>query len=410
MTPLDCMWAATDSLCTNPLRSALTALGIIVGVAAVVAKVAVGAGAEHRIEAAIHNIGSNLLVVGNGSRTASGQQIGRGKWLTLTEQDAAALAQEIPSVQVAAGSVAGTGQVVFGNKNWATTLRGVTPDYFLARNWTVVKGRHMTPAEQRSAAKVALLGKSVVDALFGGTAPIGQTIRIKRVPFTVIGEMGEKGPSPWGGHQDDVVFMPLSTAKKRVFGGRQLRGDLLGQITVKTVSADAVKAVESEVKELLRRRHKLMSNELDDFFVSNVAEVMEARVESSRVMSNLLASVAGISLLVGGIGIMNIMLVSVTERTREIGLRMAVGAKRGDIMMQFVIESLLLSMIGGLVGIALGIGGSMAISHFAEWPVLIGFETVLIAALFSATVGIFFGYYPARKAARLDPIEALRQE
>ena len=402
--------AAAGSLRANPLRSALTALGIIIGVAAVVAMVAVGAGAEDRIETAIRNIGSDLLVVGNGSRTASGRQTGRGSLMTLTEQDAAALAREVPSIQLATGSVAGTGQVIFGNKNWFTTLRGVTPDYFVVRNWRVVNGRSMTQAEMRSAAKVALLGAAVVDELFGGASPIGQIIRIKRVPFTVIGIMGAKGPAPWGGDQDDIIFVPLGTAKKRLLGGRQQRGDLLGQITVKAVSAAAVEVAEREVTDLLRRRHKLTSNEPDDFFVSNVAEVLEAKAESSRVMSTLLASVAGISLLVGGIGIMNIMLVSVMERTREIGLRMAVGAKRGDIMMQFVIEALLLSVIGGLVGIALGIGGSIVISYMADWPVLIGPEAVLIAALFSAAVGVFFGYYPARKAARLDPIEALRQE
>jgi len=410
VTPLDSLLAAADSLRANLLRSALTALGIIIGVAAVIAMVAVGAGAEYRVETLIRNLGSNILIVLNGSRTAGGRRIGRGSRFTLTEQDAAALAREIPAVQVAAGAVGGSGQVVFGNTNWFTTLRGVTLDYFVARNWTVADGRNMTPAETRSAAKVALLGTSVVKELFGETSPVGQTIRIQRVPFKVIGVLGTKGQTPWGIDQDDVIFLPLSTAKKRVLGGRRVRGNLIGNITVKAASAGAVASVERDVTELLRRRHKLAPNQQDDFFIRNVAQAMEARAESSRVMSSLLASVAGISLLVGGIGIMNIMLVSVTERTREIGLRIAVGAKRRDIMLQFVIEALSLSMIGGLAGIGLGIGGSMVISRFADWPVLIGPEAVLVAALFSGAVGLFFGYYPARKAARLDPIEALRQE
>jgi len=372
--------------------------------------VAVGSGAENRIENAIRNIGSNLLVVGNGTRTESGRRTARGSVLTLTEQDAAALKREIPSIQVAAGSVAGEGQVIFGNKNWSTTLRGVAPDYFVARNWTIAEGRDITSADLRSVAKVALLGQTVVDELFGDAPAIGQLIRIKRVPVRVIGVMAAKGPAPWGSDQDDVVFIPLSTAKKRVFGGRQRRGDLLGQITVKAVSADAVKTVEREVTALLRQRHRIGANRPNNFFVRNVSELLEARVESARVMSSLLASLASISLLVGGIGIMNIMLVSVSERTREIGLRMALGAKQRDIMMQFVIEALMLSVIGGLVGVALGIGGSAVISQFADWPVLIGPDAVLIAVLFSAAVGVFFGYYPARKAARLDPVEALRQE
>ncbi len=268
----------------------------------------------------------------------------------------------------------------------------------------------MRADEIRAAAKVALVGQTLVDELFEGIPPIGQTIRVTRVPFTVIGVMGAKGPSPWGSDQDDVLFMPLATAKKRVFGGRQQRGDLLGQITVKATSSETVRIAQASVTEILRQRHELRAHEPDDFFVRNLSEILEARAESSRIMAILLASVAGISLLVGGIGIMNIMLVSVTERTREIGLRMAVGAKRGDIMLQFVLEALLLSLLGGLLGMALGIGGSAVIAGFAEWPVLIGPEALLVAFLFSAAVGLFFGYYPARKAARLDPIEALRQE
>jgi putative ABC transport system permease protein len=409
LTPLDSIQVALDSFQANPLRSVLTALGIIVGVAAVIAMAAVGAGAEQRIARAIHSIGSDILVIHNGTSVSGGRRTGQGSLMTLTEEDVLSLRPNLPSVLVAAGSVAGTDQVVYGNKNWPTTLRGVTPEYFLTRNWTVIAGRNMMRSDERSAAKVALLGQSVVDELFDGISPIGQTIRIKRVPFRVIGVMGEKGNAPWGGDQDDVVFMPMSTAKKRVFGGRQLRRDLVGQITVK-VEPGSITSAEQDIRRLLRHRHHLTAQEPDDFFVRNVAEVMEAKVASSRAMSRLLASVAGISLLVGGIGIMNIMLVSVTERTREIGLRIAVGARRRDIMTQFVIEALLLSMIGGLVGSILGMIGSFVISYFAEWPVLISPYSVLVGALFSAAVGIFFGYYPARKAAQLDPIEALRSE
>jgi len=409
MTPLDSIRSALGSLRTNPLRSALTALGIIIGVAAVIAMTAVGAGAEQRVASAIDSIGSDILVVHNGTNLSGNLRSGRGSYMTLTEKDVLALQNNVPSVLVAAGSVAGTTQVVFGNKNWSTTLRGTTSEYFKARNWKIVQGRNMYRADIRSSSKVALIGQSIVEELFDGVSPIGQTIRIKRVPFKVIGVMGEKGSAPWGGDQDDVVFIPISTAKKRVFGGLQLRRDLVAQVTVK-VETGAITTAERDIQRLLRHRHRLLPEEPDDFFVRNIAEVMEAKVATSRAMSTLLASVAGISLIVGGIGIMNIMLVSVTERTREIGLRIAVGARRRDIMTQFVIEALLLSMIGGLVGSLLGIIGSTVISYFGDWPVIIGPAAVLIGVLFSAVVGIFFGYYPARKAAQLDPIEALRSE
>jgi putative ABC transport system permease protein len=411
MRLLDSLSTATDSLRTNLARSALTALGIVIGVAAVVAMVAVGLGAQFRVEQAIKDIGSNMLVVGNGSRTSDGRQSGRGRYFTLTEADAHALARDIPTVEVAAGSVGGQGRVVFGNKNWYTHLWGVTRDYFVAHNWSVSAGRIMTDAEIRASAKVAMLGVSVAKELFADRDPLGQTIRIKRVPFTVIGILHSKGPDPWlGTDQDDLVLTPLSTAKRRLFGSRQARLDLLGQITVKVTSADAVDATEKQVAALLRQRHQLRDTDPDDFFVSNVTQVLNARSESSRVMSRLLASIAGISLLVGGIGIMNIMLVSVTERTREIGLRLAVGARQRDVQMQFLIEAVLLSLLGGVVGIVVGVGSSSVISHFAGWPVRIGPGAVAVAVLFAGAVGVFFGAYPARKAARLDPIEALRDE
>ena len=406
----DAIAMAASSLSRNPLRSALTALGIVIGVAGVIAMVAVGAGAKHEIHRSIQSMGSNILLVINGSRTAAGKEIGQGNFLTLSEGDARAIAQNIPEVQVAAGSVAGAGQVVFGNKNWSTILRGVTPEYFVARNWSIIAGRNMRPDEIRSAAKVALIGQTVAEELFDGIGPIGQTVRVKHAPFKIIGVMAAKGPAPWGADQDDVLYMPLSTAKKRLFGGRQQRGDLLGQITVKAISAEAIPKVHASIADILRQRHGLRPHEPSDFFVRNLSELLRARADSARVMALLLASVAGISLLVGGIGIMNVMLVSVSERTREIGLRMAVGAKPSEIRLQFILEALLLAIFGGSLGIGLGIAGSVTIAALLDWPILIGPEAIAIAVFFTAAVGLFFGYYPARRASRLDPIDALRQD
>lgn len=410
MSYLDCLMTAFVSLRSNLMRSVLTALGIIIGVAAVIAMVAIGAGAEQRVQAVIQNLGTNLLVVLNGSSTSGGRRAGSGTKPALTEGDAAALGTEIDGVLLAGASAGGSGQVISGNNNWFTVFRGVENDYLDARDWVVATGRVFTPAEQRSAAKVVILGKTVAEKLFGDADPIGQPVRINRVPFIVAGVFHGKGQTPFGTDQDDVVFMPLSSAKKRVLGGRQVRGDLVGNITVKVRSADEVAEVEDQVKDLLRRRHKIRDGQPDDFYVRNLAEMLEARAESSRIMAILLASVAGVSLIVGGIGIMNIMLVSVTERTSEIGLRMALGARSRDVMAQFVIEAVSLSIIGGLIGVALGVAGSLLLAHLGEWPMLIDTEAILMAVAFSAAVGIFFGYYPARKAAALDPIIALRHE
>jgi putative ABC transport system permease protein len=410
MSYLDCLLTAFVSLRSNLLRSALTALGIIIGVGAVIAMVAIGAGAEQRVQAVIQNLGTNLLIVQNGSSTSGGRRAGSGTKPALTEGDASAIGKEIEGVQYSGAAVGGSGQVVAGNSNWFTVFRGVANEYFDARDWALETGRRFTPAEQRSAAKVVVLGKTVGQNLFGDIDPIGQAVRINRVPFVVAGVFQQKGQSPSGLDQDDVVFMPLSSAKKRVLGGRQVRGDLVGTITVKVRSAEEVSEVEEQVKDLLRRRHKIRDGQPDDFFVRNLAEMLEARAESSRIMAILLASVAGVSLIVGGIGIMNIMLVSVTERTGEIGLRMALGARSRDVMAQFVIEAVSLSIIGGLIGVGLGIGGSVLLAQLGEWPIMIEGDAILMAVAFSAAVGIFFGYYPARKAAALDPIVALRHE
>ncbi|MEK9753355.1 MAG: ABC transporter permease [Rhodospirillaceae bacterium] len=410
MSLFDCMLTAFGSLRANPMRSVLTALGIIIGVGAVIAMVAVGAAAERRVQTVIQNLGTNILIVLNGTTTSSGRRQGYGSKPSLTEGDAKALAAEIPSVLIAAPSVRGAGQLVAGNVNWYTGIYGTDTDYFEARGWKLAKGRLQTPAESRAAAKVAILGNTVAEQLFPGQDPLGQIIRVQRVPFEVIGVFAAKGQTPNGTDQDDVVFVPLSTAKKRVLGGRQVRGDYLGSIVVQVRSAAEVAEAETQVKELLRRRHRLQRGQADDFYVRNLAQILEARAESSRIMGILLAAVAGVSLIVGGIGIMNIMLVSVTERTAEIGLRMALGARSRDIMAQFVIEAVLLSVIGGIVGIALGVAGSVALAQAGDWPTLIETEAVVAAVFFSGAVGIFFGYYPARKASRLDPIIALRHE
>jgi putative ABC transport system permease protein len=392
------------------MRSVLTTLGIIIGVAAVIIMVSVGAGAEAQVEELIRSLGANLIIVLPGTTTSAGVRLGHGTRLTLTEEDAAAIQREIQSVHVAAPSVRGGGQVVFGNLNWSTLIYGVTPEYLVAREWEIAAGRGFTRDEVKGAAKVALLGETVVENLFSGGNPIGQIIRIKRVPFRVIGVLRGKGQTPLGQDQDDTIMIPLSTAKKRVLGGRRVSGKSVGAVVVKVREAEFVQDTEEQIKALLRQRHRLRSSQDDDFFLRNLSQILETRAESSRAMSLLLAAVASVSLVVGGIGIMNIMLVSVTERTREIGLRMAVGARSRDILTQFLIEAVTLSLIGGLIGIALGMGGSIAITLSGGWPMIIEIESVFLAFGFAAAVGIFFGFYPARKAANLDPIEALRYE
>ncbi|HJM49691.1 MAG TPA: ABC transporter permease [Alphaproteobacteria bacterium] len=410
MKSVDALLTALDSLRTNILRTALTTLGIIIGVAAVIAMVAVGAGAERRVQALIQSLGSNVLIVLNGTSVSGGARGGSGSVVSLTTADARALELEIPAVRIAAPMVRGTGQIIFGNANWFTTIYGAPQSYLEARDWVVARGRGFTAADERGARKVALVGQSVVNELFAGSDPIGAGIRIKRVPFTVVGVTAVKGQTPFGRDQDDVVFIPLATAKKRVLGGRKVRADFVGAITVKARTAELVAEAEARVSETLRRRHRIRPGQPDDFVVRNIAQILEARAESQRTMAFLLAAVAGVSLIVGGIGIMNIMLVSVTERTREIGLRMALGARGHDIMVQFVIEAVALSLIGGLIGSLLGVGGSLLVARLADWPMIVSPGAIVLAMGFSAFVGIFFGYYPARKASRLDPIEALRHE
>jgi putative ABC transport system permease protein len=401
---------ALRALRVNKLRSTLTMLGIIIGVAAVITMIAIGAGAQARVEEQIKALGSNLIMLLPGSVTAGGVRMGSGSRNTLTEDDSYAIQREIADVQASAPQLRGTGQVVAGNNNWSTVFYGVTPDYFEARNWVIATGKGFEPADLSGAAKVALLGETVSRNLFGDTDPIGQVIRIRKVPFTVIGTLQRKGQSLMGQDQDDVILMPISTARNRVLGGGVARQRIVGAIFIKVREGSDMKEVEGDIRSLLRQRHRLQPGADDDFTLRNLSEVLAAREESSRIMTLLLAAVASVSLLVGGIGIMNIMLVSVTERTREIGLRMAVGARARDILAQFLVEAVTLALIGGLLGILLGLGGSALIAHFAEWRVELRPDSVLLAVGFAAAVGVFFGFYPARKASRLLPIEALRYE
>jgi putative ABC transport system permease protein len=410
VNPLQSARVALRALRVNKLRSALTMLGIIIGVGAVIAMVGVGAGAQARVQEQIQSLGSNLIIVLSGSTTAGGIRMGQGSQLTITEEDSVAIAREIPAVQASAPSMRGSAQVVYGNLNWGTGIQGVTPDYSEVREWGVAAGRFISSEDLDGATKVALLGQTTATNLFGEADPLGQIIRIKKVPFTVIGVLDRKGQNSWGQDQDDVVVIPLTTAKKKVLGVSQANARSVGAISVKIRPGEDMVEAENQMRALLRQRHRLQPYQDDDFTIRNLSEILQTQEESSKVMTYLLAAIASVSLLVGGIGIMNIMLVSVTERTREIGLRMAVGARGKDILLQFLVEAVTLSLIGGVIGIAIGLGGSQAISQFAEWRTQVPAEAILMAFGFAAAVGVFFGFYPARKAARLDPIEALRYE
>jgi putative ABC transport system permease protein len=401
---------AAAALRTNRLRTALTALGVIIGVGAVVTMMAIGAGAQARVAEQIRSLGSNLIIVLSGSITSGGVRLGSGSLLTITEDDARAIQRDVRSVEAAAPTIRGGVQVVFGNSNWSTALQGVTPEYFQAREWGPVSGRLIIPDDVDAASKVVVLGQTVSENLFGGTDPLDQTVRIKAVPFTVVGVLARKGQSTRGEDQDDTLLIPLSTAKKKVLGVSQANARSVGSILVKVTAPDRMAEAEALIRDLLRERHHLQPREEDDFAIRNLSEVLASQEAASRVLSLLLAAVAAVSLVVGGIGIMNIMLVSVTERTREIGLRRAIGARRRDILNQFLIEAVFVSLAGGLIGIAVGIVGSYVIGLVFQWSVLVSWAAVLPAFLFAAAVGVFFGYYPARKASRLKPIEALRYE
>jgi putative ABC transport system permease protein len=408
MTNRDAIMTALDALRLHKLRSALTMLGIIIGVAAVIAMMAVGGGAREQVVAQIRSLGANLLIVMPGNITQGGVRLGSGAASTLTDEDAAAIAKEIPAVQATAPYMRGNVQLIASGVNWSTTAFGIDLGWFEAREWDADSGRLFEPEEIARGAQVALVGQTVARTLYGGLDPVGQELRIRNVPFRVIGVMAKKGQSTWGQDQDDVVLIPLNTARQRVLGRNLANARSVGAIYVKVRDGENLSGVEEEAKNLLRQRHRVQPGQEDDFSIRNLADIAATREASARTLAVLLAAVAGVSLAVGGIGIMNIMLVSVTERTREIGLRLAVGARQWDILRQFLFEATGLAAIGGAIGVLIGVGAAYIISNAAGWPLLVQPESILLAVLFSGLVGVFFGWYPALRASRLDPIEALR--
>ena len=389
----------------NKLRSALTMLGVIIGVGAVIAMVAIGEGAKARVAKQMERLGSNRVSVFAGAVTRGGRRLGGARITTLTEADARAILEEVPEVTAVAPGVRGSAQVVYGNRNWHSALTGTTPDYLGIMNWGVESGDNFTEDDVLLNRKVALVGKTVARELFDGAYPVGQTIRIKHIPFEVVGVLRERGTSSFAGDLDDVVVVPLRTAQRKLLGIRYLRN-----IEMSARSKEATRKVQDDVTALLRVRHKITGAKLDDFRIRNRTEIVEAANEAASTLGYLLAGIAGVALVVGGIGIMNIMLVSVTERTREIGVRLAVGARKRDIRRQFLTEALVLSLLGGVAGILAGSLASLGLSWFGGWQIVVSTGSILLAFLFAAAIGVFFGFQPANRAARLNPIEALRYE
>ncbi len=402
--------SAFRALAANTLRSILTMLGIIIGVAAVITMIAVGRGATDRVQEQMKGLGSNIMLVMPGGLTAGGVRLGASTGQGLSEDDANAIARDVPEVQVAAPSMRTGAQVIAGNTNWSTSIMGATNDYLEAREWPLQSGRTFEAAEIQGSSKVAMIGQTVATQLFGESDPLDQVIRVKKVPVTIIGLLAPKGQNSLGQDQDDIVIVPISTYRNRIQGGNAGKLKRIGVISVKVKEGQSMKIAEENIKDLLRQRMKVQSGGDDPFTIRNLTEILQAQEESSKVMTLLLAAVAGISLVIGGIGIMNIMLVSVTERTREIGLRMAVGARGKDILTQFLIEAVTLSLIGGAIGVLLGAIATWAVGQFAGWQVSMTLASIFLATGFSAFVGIFFGFYPARKASKLLPIQALRYE
>ncbi len=396
---------ALRAIRVNKLRSALTMLGVIIGVGAVIAMVALGEGAKARVAKQMERLGSNRISVHAGAVTRGGRRVRGARITTLTEADARAILAEVPGVVRVAPHVRGSAQVVYGNRNWHPAFTGTTPDYLQIMNWGVESGYSFTEEDMRLNRKVALIGQTVVKELFGDDYPIGQTIRLKHIPFEVVGVLKERGTSSFAGDLDDVVLVPLRTAQRKLLGIRHVRG-----VEVSAESKEATSDVQDAVTALLRIRHKITGTKLDDFRVRNRTDIVEAASEAASTLGYLLAGIAGVALLVGGIGIMNIMLVSVTERTREIGVRLAVGARRRDIRRQFLTESLVLSLLGGITGIAAGAAASLGLSYMGDWQIVISAGSILLAFVFAAVIGVFFGFQPANRAARLNPIEALRHE
>jgi putative ABC transport system permease protein len=396
------------ALWVNKMRSSLTMLGIIIGVGAVIAMLAVGTGASRKIAQQVASVGSNLIIVVPGSTTQGGLRMGSGSQSTLNIWDATAIESECPAVQAVAPILNGSGQVVYGNQNWATGITGTTSEILTIRDCAIVEGRNFSEQDIRNATKMCILGQTVVENLFGNEDPVGKIIRVKNVPFMVIGILEEKGQSLGGQDQDDVVYIPISTAQKKIIG--TAFPGMVRSIMVKARSTEDLDSAEQQVNDLLMQRHHIGPSKDQDFTVRNLTQMLQMAEQFTRVMTLLLGAIASVSLVVGGIGIMNIMLVSVTERTREIGIRMAVGAKAKDIRLQFIIEAMTLSLIGGIAGIIVGAIVAGIISKTAQWPVVISPFSVLLAFGFSALIGIFFGFYPAYKASLLNPIDALRYE
>jgi putative ABC transport system permease protein len=400
---------ALRALQRNKMRAFLTTLGVVIGVSAVIAMVAIGDGAKARVEQAFASMGSNLLIVLPGTTTAGGAMGGFGSMPTLTWDDLQAVREEVPTVRWAAPVLRSNSQVLSEDQNWTTSVNGTTPEYFQIRAWPIAEGDALSDSDVDAATKVVVLGQTVAAKLFGASAnPVGQVVRVKNVPFTVVGVLARKGQSALGQDYDDALFIPVTTYQQKIQGG--LKNYLQGTIMVSATSADATERAQRQIRALLRDRHRLAEGADDDFSIRNLSELASAQQEGTRTLTTLLAAIAAVSLLVGGIGIMNIMLVSVTERTREIGVRMAVGAKAGDIRLQFLVEALTLSLTGGLIGVGLGIGVAWRLAASFGWPVLFRPDVVLVAVVFSGAIGVGFGLYPAHKASRLDPIQALRFE
>jgi putative ABC transport system permease protein len=397
---------AARALQRNALRTLLTMLGIIIGVGAVIAMVSIGNGAKARVEAQIANLGQNVLLIMSGNVSRGGFRPGFGAPGTLKLEDYEAIRKEVDGVAGISPEVRASAQVAAGNQNHNPSIMGVGADYVNIRSWDIVAGENFTEADVRNASKVAIIGKTAAQTLFGeGAEPVGEIIRIRNAPFTIVGCLKPKGMSMMGSDQDDIILLPYTSVMKRLTGDTTFRS-----FNVQAASPTLMADVQNQITELLRQRHKIGPNKEDDFLVRTQQEISDTATETSRVMTMLLGSIAGVSLLVGGIGIMNIMLVSVTERTREIGIRMSIGARGRDILMQFLTEAVTLSIVGGLIGVGLGIGASQLISQKFGWSTLISTDSIVMAFGFSAVIGVFFGFYPARKAARLDPIEALRHE
>jgi putative ABC transport system permease protein len=390
----------------NKMRSILTMLGIIIGVACVIATIGIGEGAQMFMESQLKSLGTNFLIVIPGTTTSSGARTGWGTSSKLNEQDVAALKNECDSCAYISAQVRTVSQVVYGNQNWSTSIQGVEVDWPQIRAWNTERGQFFTDADNRAAAKVCVIGKTIERELFGSENPVGKTIRIREIPFKVLGTLETKGGSMMGQDQDDLVVAPYETVRKKLMGVPLQ----VGVVLISSYANDMVDQTQNEITAILRQRHRITKGQDDDFMIRSQTEMLQQAEQQSQTLSILLWSIAGVSLLVGGIGIMNIMLVSVTERTREIGVRMAIGAKSRDIRGQFLIEALLLALVGGAVGILLGVGVQRMVARFGGWPVELNGNAILLAFLFSAFVGVFFGFYPAHKASRLDPIEALRYE